>query len=164
MTYQVPGNRLDTVSDNAISKAGKHLSCFILFLKCMSSNTMISLCHLYDSYLYLMGEKSESKASSSHTVVCAGAGIWASSCWIPGLWTMKLYEVWGQHAYNTAPVAQKWQSSWRVTHRNTRNYNMQVSEVAEHGCKTLWREGDFDLALERWEDFAGCKREGRAPS
>ena len=66
------------------------------------------------------------------------------------------------HAH-TAPTAQKWRSGWRVTHRNTRKTNVQVSEVAEGGCNRLWRDGAFDLGLERWVGFAGWRGEGRAP-
>lgn len=52
-----------------------------------------------------------------------------------------------------APTAQKWRSSWRVTRRNTRKTNVQVSEAAEGGCKRLWRDGPLMSGL--------CRMEGR---
>lgn len=43
--------------------------------------------------------------------------------------------------------SQKLQSSWRQKHK--KNYNMQMSEVAEDGCKSLLGDGAFDLGLGR---------------
>lgn len=45
--------------------------------------------------------------------------------------------------------SQKLQSSWRQTQKHKKAYNVQMSEVAEDGCKRLLGDGAFDLGLGR---------------
>lgn len=66
---------------------------------------------------------------------------------------------------HTAPTAQKWRSSWRVTHRNTRKTVtckwVKWLRVGTKGCEEMGPS--FDLGLERWVDFVGWRGERRAP-